>query len=142
VDIKIENLKYDDLEQYKALIDNCFGGSQDIEIYRNSYKLDRNYEIIVAKLDGKIIGSITMQKIDLFTFSFQPVIELFNISVNSDYREHKVGSIMMDYVKKYAKEHGYKQIILTCLDDQPVIHKFYEKVGFTKANSRKYSMPV
>jgi len=81
VDIVIEILKYEDLDKYKQLIDNCFGSSQDLKTYKNSYTLDKNYEIIVAKLEGKIIGSITMQKIDLFTFEFQlfPTFLLYHI---------------------------------------------------------------
>lgn len=141
-DINIEKLKYKDLEDYKALIDECFGGSQELEYYEKCYNENKNYEIIVAKLGDIIIGSATMVKIDLFTFSFQPVIELFNVVVSSNNRQNKVGTLLIDYVKKYAMKNGYNQVILTCLEDVEYIHKFYERVGFTKANSRKYVMDI
>lgn len=139
-DIIIDKLKYEEIQQYKNLIDNCFDSSVDIETYREMYSTDKNYEIITAKIDNKMVGSITMVKIDLFTFSFQPMLELFNVCVDSEYREKKIGTMMMDYVVKFAKENNYKSIVLTCLDDLPIIHKFYEKVGFKKVNSRKYAM--
>lgn len=140
--ITIENLKHEELEQYKSLIDDCFGGSQEIEYYREAYSLDKNYDIIVAKMDDKIVGSITMMKIDLFTFGFQPMIELFNVCVNSEYRRYKIGTLMIDYVIKFARDNNYKSIVLTCKDDLPDIHNFYEKVGFAKTNSRKYTMNI
>ena len=139
-DVIIQRLKYEELEQYKNLIDNCFGGSVEIERYREMYSTNKNYEIIVAKIDNKIVGSVTILKIDLFTFSFHPMLELFNVCVDSKYREKKLGTFMIDYIIEFAKENKYKSLILTCLDDLPTLHKFYEKVGFTKANSRKYAM--
>ena len=140
--IIIENLKYEELEEYKALIDDCFESSTDIENYRNMYSKEKNYEIIVAKFDGEIVGSITILKIDLFTFSFQPMLELFNVCVSSKHREKKIGTLLIDFLVDYAKKNGYKCINLTCLDNLPNIHKFYEKVGFEKANSRKYAMYI
>lgn len=141
-DVVIEKLKYEELDQYKELIDDCFGNSLEIENYRQMYDTNKNYEIITAKIDNKIVGSITILKIDLFTFSFQPMLELFNVCVNSKCRKNKIGTIMMDYVIRFAKENKYNSITLTCLDDLPIIHKFYEEVGFTKANSRKYVMSL
>ena len=141
-DIKVEQLRYEDLDNYKILIDDCFGSSRDLEYYKKSYDTNKTYEIIVAKFDDRIIASVTMVKIDLFTFSFQPVIELFNVAVHSNFRGKKIGILLIGYVEKYARDNGYKQVILTCLEDVPYIHKFYEKVGFTKANSRKYTMNI
>ncbi len=139
-EITIENLKYEELEKYKKLIDNCFGNSMEIENYREMYSTSKNYEIIVAKINNELVGSITILKIDLFTFNFQPMLELFNVCVDLKYREKKIGTLMMEYVINFAKENKYKSMVLTCLDDLPSIHKFYEKVGFAKANSRKYAM--
>lgn len=141
-DITIDKLKYEELEQYKNLIDNCFDSSASIETYKEMYSTDKNYEIIVAKTDNKIVGSVTIFKIDLFTFSFHPMLELFNVCVDSKYRENKIGTLMIDYVVKFAKENKYKSITLTCLEDLPAIHNFYEKVGFKRANSRKYAMDL
>lgn len=140
--IVIEKLEYEELEEYKELIEDSFGHSQDIEIYKQMYSTNRNYEIIVGKIGDKIVGSVTILKIDLFTFSFQPMIELFNVCVKSKYRESKIGTLMLNYVISFAKKNNYKSITLTCLDDLPIVHKFYENVGFKKANSRKYVMDL
>ena len=83
-----------------------------------------------------------MYKIKLFTFSFQPSIELFNVVVSKEYRRKNLGSMMLEYVIKYAKENGYNSIHFTCLENEKGVHKFYESMGFKKDNSRKYNMSL
>lgn len=136
----IERLKKEDLIEYKNLIDEAFDESNDIEQYYKYDDKSLNYEIIVAKIDNKIVGSLTMYKLDLFTFSFQPTIEIFNVAVLKEYRKQNIGKCLLEYVKKYAKENGYKQICLTCLDSALPAHRLYESVGMEKANSIKYNL--
>ncbi len=138
----IEKLKRQDLSGYKALIDDAFDGSESIQSYLKYDENNPSYEIIVAKDGDEVVGSATMYKIDLFTFSFQPTIELFNVAVRSDYRRKKIGKMIMKYVIKYAKENGYKNIHLTCLESEKDVHKFYESIGFKKADSRKYNLSI
>ena len=78
----IERLKKEDLKLYKDLIDEAFDGSNSIDSYEKYDENSRVYQIIVAKEDNKIVGSITFYKIDLFTFSFQPCLEIFNVCVS------------------------------------------------------------
>lgn len=141
MDYKIEQLNKDMLFSYKQLIDKCFGSSNSLEQYEK-YEQNDNYVIIVAKKADEIIGSITLYKIDLFTFEFQPCLMLFNVAVKEEYRKQKVAKSLMDHVIKYAKENGYKSISLTCLDDAFNAHKFYESVGFKKIGSIKYNLNV
>lgn len=136
----IERLKYEDLELYKSLIDEVFDGSNQLENYK---KYDVNsdiYQIIVAKDKDKIVGSITFYKINLFTFSFQPCLEIFNVCVSKEYRKKGIAKEIFNYIFNYAKENGYKQIFLTCLDNAIPAHKLYESIGFKKMNSIKYSV--
>ena len=138
--MKIEKLKYEDLEMYKNLIDESFGWSNDIESYK---KYDDNsdvYQIIVSKVNDKIVGSITFYNINLFTFSFQPCLEIFNVCVSKKYRRQGIAKELFDYIFNYARNNGYKQIYLTCLDNDISSHKFYESIDFKRMNSIKYSM--
>lgn len=132
-------LKKSDIESYKRLIDECFDGSNSITEYKK-YNSRANYKVVVAKDGKKIIGSITFYKLDLFTFSFQPVLEIFNVAVLKDYRRQNVARKLFAYVTNYAKENGYKSINLTCLDTAIPAHKLYESVGFKKTSSIKYNL--
>lgn len=136
----IEKLKYNGLKLYKELIDECFDGSNDIEHYMNKYSENGNYEVIVAKEDNKIVGSITFYKIDLFTFSFQPALEIFNVAVLKEYRGKEIAQKLFDFIIEYAKDNGYKSIYLTCLDSAFAAHRLYEKMGFKKMSSLKYNL--
>lgn len=140
--MKIEKLNKNDLPSYKTLIDECFDGSNDLALYEKNYKENSSYEIIVAKIDDKIIGTITFYKVDLFTFSFQPALEIFNVAVLKDYRRKQVAKKMFDYVIKYAKENGYKSVFLTCLNTAYGAQKLYENIGFIKTDSLKYNLKI
>ncbi len=135
----IEILKKEDISLYKELIDECFDGSNDLSYYQQ-YQVNTNYLIFVMKQDNKIIGSITAYKLDLFTFSFQPALEIFNVCVLKEYRKQEVGKKIFDEVIKYAKENNYKSMCLTCLDTAIPAHKLYESIGMKKTSSVKYNM--
>lgn len=139
--MNIEILKKEDLKSYKDLIDECFDGSNDIKYYEDNYN-NASFVIIVAKEDNKVVGSLTMYKIDLFTFSFQPAIEIFNVGVLKDHRGKKIAKHLFEYVLKYAKDNGYKSVYLTCLDTAYDAHHLYESVGFKRTSSVKYSLKV
>ena len=131
----IEKLQTGDLPAYKTLMDECFGSSSV-----DGYKESGSYDIVVAKEDGKLLGSVTLYKIELFTFSFQPCIELFNVAVTKEARGKGVGTALMEYSKNYAAENGYKSLMLTCLNEATPAHRLYEAVGFKKTPSRKYAL--
>lgn len=138
----IEKLKKEDIKLYKQLIDEVFDGSNDISQYNKYEETNTNYEIIVIKEDDMIVASLTYYKIDLFTFSFQPCLEIFNVAVLKAYRKQGLAKQLFNYVFEYAEKNQYKQIYLTCLDTAISAHKLYESVGFHKMNSLKYSKNV
>ena len=137
--MKIEILKQENIVSYKELIDECFGMSNDIEKYEQ-YCEGKSYTIFVA-MDGEtVIGSVTQYSIDLFTFSFQPCLRLFNVAVKTSHREQSIAKALLQYVVERAKLDGCKSISLTCLDTAHPARKLYESVGFEKTSSVKYEM--
>lgn len=136
----VERLKREDLPKYKALIDEAFDGSQELDKYLSYDENSSAYQVIVLKEKEDIVATVTMYKLNLFTFSFQPTIELFNLAVKKEYRRHNLGKILIEYVIDYAKDNGYKTIHLTCLESEKDVHAFYENVGFKRAESRKYNL--
>ena len=77
----IEKLKKEDFVKYKELIDEAFDANTDINSYNKYNPENESYEIVVIKENEDIIATLTMYKLNLFTFSFQPTIELFNVAV-------------------------------------------------------------
>ena len=138
---KIEILKPEDLKSYKELMDECFGGSNSLEKYKQ-YQENSAYKIFIVKDGDQIVGSVTQYVIDLFTFDFQPCLMLFNVAVKVDYREKQIAKQLLTHIIEEAKAEGYHSISLTCLDTAYPAHKLYESVGFHKASSIKYSMDL
>lgn len=142
MNIIVEELKNTDIEQYKILIDKCFGESKDIEYYKDNYKQNTSYSILVAKDNDKVVGSLVFYRIDLFTFNFQPALEIFNVAVLEEYRGKKIAKLLFEYIINFANENNYKSIYLTCLDTAYSAHYLYESVGFKKMSSIKYSLSL
>ena len=133
----IEKLQSCDLSAYKALMDECFGNCSV-----DGYKENDAYDIVAAKEGDALLGSMTLYKIELFTFGFQPCLELFNVAVTASARGRGIGRALMDYAKEYAKEQGFKSVSLTCLEEAAPAHRLYEAAGFKKAPSRKYALTL
>lgn len=139
--MNIEKLQSSDLAKYKKLIDLCFGGSNDLAVYEKGYQEnDAVMDIMVAKEDDEIIGSLTVYKIKLFTYSFQPALEIFNVCVDPKHRGKKVAKRLFEYVTNYAKDEGYRSIFLTCLDTATDAHRLYESIGMKRTSSVKYKL--
>lgn len=137
----IEVLQKEDIVLYKKLIDECFGRSNNIELY-TKYTYNNNYKIFIIKCDNLIVGSVTQYIIDLFTFDFQPSLMLFNMAVLKEYRNKNIVTQLLNHVISQAKNNGYKSISLTCLDDAYPAHKLYESVGFKKTSNLKYNLTL
>ncbi len=138
---KVEILDQNDIVSYKELIDNCFGGSNPLEQYQ-AYQQKPEYTIWVIKDGETIIASVTQYVIDLFTFDFQPCPMLFNVAVLETYRKQGIGKQMLSDIIQKAKEEGYRQISLTCLESAEPAHRLYESVGFQRADSCKYTISL
>ncbi|MBC8530836.1 GNAT family N-acetyltransferase [Gehongia tenuis] len=139
--MKIEVLDLKDLAAYKALMDDCFGGSNPLERYQQ-YANRAGYTIWAAKDGERIVGSVTTYAIDLFTFDFQPCLMLFNVAVLGAYRKQGIGRRLLELVIDKARKDGFRSISLTCLDDAYPAHRLYESVGFKRASSLKYDLKL
>lgn len=138
--IEMKQLKSVDLSKYKQLIDACFGSSQSLEMYRETFVDNKNYKIFVAIVEGQMVGAITVLAADLFTFSDRPFLMLFDVCVKNEFRKLGVGLALMEYVKVYGLKNNYKSINMTCLESAIPAHRLYEKAGFVKKDSRKYAI--
>lgn len=85
--------------------------------------------VLVAKREKKVVGMVNL----LFTISTalgDKVILLEDMVVDEDYREQKIGSVLLTSALTYAKENGFLRITLLSDEDNLRAHKFYKKHGF------------
>ena len=138
--IHIEKLAEADLSKYRELLGECFGAASMPETYSGLYDSNNNYDIIVAKDGDELVGAMTLVRVDLFSFKDLPFLMLFDVCVSAHRRKAGVATKIMKYIRDYAVKNGYHSISLTCRNSAHDAHSFYERMGFDKVDSRKYSM--
>jgi len=83
--------------------------------------------IIVAELDGKIVGATTILIEPKFIHKGGLVGHIEDVVVDKNFEGQKIGEKIMKYILEFAKNRGCYKTILDCTDD---VKPFYEKLGF------------
>ena len=91
---------------------------------------DSNHELIVAELNGTVIG--TLQLMFLPSISFQGGLraQVESVRVDKAYQGQGIGSAMMKWTIERAKERGAHVVQLTTHKSREDAHRFYERLGF------------
>ena len=88
--------------------------------------------VFVAETDGQVYGYAfcCLQQISGHNV-LQDVktLDIDDLCVDESVRGKKIGSILFDYVKQFAKEHGCYNLTLNVWACNPSAAKFYEKMG-------------
>jgi len=92
-------------------------------------KIDSNPDhiIVVAELDGKIVGTTTLLIEPKFIHGGGLVGHIEDVVVNKNFQGQKIAEKIMKYLLEFAKNRGCYKTILDCTDD---VKPFYEKLGF------------
>ena len=83
--------------------------------------------VVVAELDGKIVGSTTLLIEPKFIHKGGLVGHIEDVVVDKKFQGQKIGEKIMKYLLQYSKDRGCYKTILECTDD---VKPFYEKLGF------------
>lgn len=100
----------------------------DAEMLSNPqrYFIDKGGHIFFATINGEIVGTFALLKIDTITF------ELSKMAVDPRFQGKKIGNEMMAYCIRKAYELKLKKIILySNILLQPALH-LYKKYGFVE----------
>jgi len=92
---------------------------------------NQNHVIMVADLDGQIVGSITLLIEPKFIHQGGLVGHIEDVVVRSELQGKGIGEQLVNAALEHAKNHGCYKTILDCDDN---VKPFYEKIGF-KRNS-------
>lgn len=91
---------------------------------------DSNHELIVAELNGDVIG--TLQLMFLPSLSFQGGLraQVESVRVDKLYQGQRIGSDMMRWSIERAQGRGAHVVQLTTHQSRADAHRFYERLGF------------
>ncbi len=119
-----------DLNEVNAILKEAF----DIE--KKNFESNEFHEIVVT-LDDKVCGYLLMTKV------FNPILDKYYylldyVSVLSEYRGKGIGTKLLEYAEKIAREENTMYIQLTCGYERVEAHRLYEKNGYIKRDSDQF----
>ena len=99
---------------------------------------DKNYHIIVAEEDGRIVSSCVCVIIPNLTRGVRPYAFIENVVTHRDYRGRGLAGQCLDYARSIASgQNCYKMMLLTGSKDPHTLH-FYEKAGYNSSDKKAF----
>src|SRR3989344_6573686 len=87
--------------------------------------------IVIAKVDNKIVGSATILYLPIPAYG-KPYAYLEGLVVDKNFRHKGVGTALLGKLVELAKGKGCYKFVGTSRFASEDVHKFYEKLGFLK----------
>ncbi len=130
---EIRRLEFKDLDNgfYEALENLTVVGniSQKGKKVFNEISNNSLYNIFIAEYENKVVGTITLLLERKFIHGGGLVGHIEDVATNEDFEGKGVGSSLVDYAIKYAKEKGCYKVVLDCSEENV---SFYEKMGLRR----------
>ena len=134
--VKIRQIQENDLFQgFLESLDSLRKASgleeNNAKLVLKKIRSNQNHVIMVAELNGQIVGSITLLIEPKFIHQGGLVGHIEDVVVRSELQGKGIGEQLVNAALEHAKNHGCYKTILDCDDN---VKPFYEKIGF-KRNS-------
>jgi len=95
---------------------------------------DPNNELVVAELDGEIIGTLQLMFLPSLSYQGGTRAQVESVRVAEECRGQGIGADMMKWALERARQRGCHMMQLTSHKSRTDAHRFYEKLGFTKSH--------
>ena len=140
MNLKFRQATREDLPEIVRMLADDFLGAQR-ERYENplpeSYvkafeeiDADKNNELIVAELDGAVVGSLQITFTPSISFQGGKRATVESVRVDEKFRGQGIGRELMLFAINRAREEKCISIQLTTNLDRKDAHRFYENLGF------------
>jgi len=132
-DFRVREFRYpEDYPAARILWENAGPGiqvRQSDEPHEIEKKLERDPDLfLVAESEGKIVGTV------LGGFDGRRGL-VYHLAVEADYRQHGIGSLLMDEIEKRLKAKGcLKCYLMVTTENKSAMH-FYEQRGWEWMNT-------
>lgn len=95
---------------------------------------DPNHELIVAELNGEVIGTLHLIFIPSISYQGGLRAQVESVRVDREYQNRGIGSEMMKWAIERARGRDAHLVQLTTHKSREDAHRFYERLGFTKSH--------
>ncbi|MCL7379545.1 MULTISPECIES: GNAT family N-acetyltransferase [unclassified Streptomyces] len=141
-DLNIRSAAPDDIPAIVAMLaDDPLGAQRespdDLTPYTEAYERlarDPNQHIVVAELDGRIVGTLQLTIIPGLSRrgATRSIIEA--VRVHADARGSGLGTRFIEWAVDESRRQGCQLIQLTSDASRTDAHRFYERLGFTASH--------
>lgn len=100
----------------------------------NTIAQDKNQELTVAELDGKVIGTFHLTFVQYLTYKGGLRAQIEAVRISSEYRGEGLGKKMFHYAIERTKSKGAHVLQLTTDKKRPEALNFYKSLGFTASH--------
>ncbi len=91
---------------------------------------DSNHELIVAELNGTVIGTLHLIFIPSISYQGRLRAQIESVRVDTEYRNRGIGAQMMLWAIELARGRGAHLVQLTTHKSRRDAHRFYKRLGF------------
>ena len=91
---------------------------------------DPNHELIVAELNGDVIGTLHLMFLPSVSFQGGLRAQVESVRVDKRFQSQGIGSEMMKWAMERARQRGAQAVQLTTHKSRLEAHRFYERLGF------------
>lgn len=95
---------------------------------------DRNQELVVAELDGAVVGTFQLTFIRQLTHGGCKVAQIEAVRIAAKLRGRGLGGEMMRWAIERARAAGCARVQLTSNKERSEAHRFYERLGFRRSH--------
>ncbi len=134
-----------DVESIINLCNEVFNENTSLEYAQKSFeetKNDPNQIYVVGELDGKIVAHTKITVIPTMYEDMNTYAILNHVCVKEEYRRHKIGTKLLDYCMKIAKEKGCVAIELWSKNFRVPAHSLYKTYGFEIMDAKFFTKDI
>jgi len=91
---------------------------------------DPNHELIVAELNGEVMGTLHLMFIPSISFQGKLRAQIESVRVDRKNQNQGIGTEMMQRTIERARKRGAHVVQLTTHQSREDAHRFYERLGF------------
>jgi GNAT superfamily N-acetyltransferase len=144
MNLKFRQAAREDLPEIVRMLADDFLGAQREkyetplpESYLRAFaeiEADKNNELIVAELDGKIVGTLQITFTPSISFQGGRRATVESVRVDAECRGRGIGRELMKWAIERAREEKCVSMQLTTNIERADAHRFYENLGFKKSH--------
>lgn len=101
---------------------------------------DKNYHIMIAVADGRVVSSCTCIVVPNFTHGLRPYALVENVVTHSGYRKRGLAAACLGKALEIAKKENCYKIMLLTGSKKREVHDFYRKCGYSSEDKTGYVM--